>query len=130
MNLPTHIALELWGVEAAVLNDAEVLVATLKEAAVQAKCEVLGELRHQFVPHGATAMVLLSTSHLSIHTWPEHNYALVDLLTCGESLPDVAVDVLLQRLRPRRYSVEKRVRGTSEGPLLTLTDSQKYNKLQ
>ena len=37
----------------------------------------LGEVYHNFTPSGFTAVVCLSESHLSIHTWPE--YGLVNL---------------------------------------------------
>lgn len=32
---------------------------------------------------GATAIALLSESHASAHTWPEWNYAAVDVFGCG-----------------------------------------------
>lgn len=37
-----------------------------------------------FEPHGITAVFLLSESHASIHTYPEHDSCFVDLFTCGE----------------------------------------------
>ncbi len=32
---------------------------------------------------GATAFVLLSESHISVHTWPEYEKVVVDIFTCG-----------------------------------------------
>jgi S-adenosylmethionine decarboxylase len=29
-------------------------------------------------------MVIIAESHLSIHTWPEYDYAAVDIFTCGD----------------------------------------------
>lgn len=43
---------------------------------------VLGQLEHAFKPHGVTTVLLLSESHLSIHTWPEHQEAVVEMVTC------------------------------------------------
>lgn len=37
-----------------------------------------------FETFGMTAMCILSESHASIHTYPEHNSVFVDLFTCGE----------------------------------------------
>jgi S-adenosylmethionine/arginine decarboxylase-like enzyme len=37
---------------------------------------------HRFTPAGVTGLGLLAESHLAVHTWPEHGYAAVDLLTC------------------------------------------------
>lgn len=36
----------------------------------------------QFQPVGATGIMLLSESHLSIHTWPEHEFLAIDLFSC------------------------------------------------
>ncbi|GAB2828943.1 hypothetical protein GCM10027043_33290 [Ferruginibacter profundus] len=39
----------------------------------------LGEVYHDFSPEGFTAVVCLSESHISIHTWPEHRLVNVDV---------------------------------------------------
>ena len=39
----------------------------------------LGEVYHNFTPNGFTAVVCLSESHISIHTWPEHNLINLDI---------------------------------------------------
>lgn len=36
----------------------------------------------QFEPIGVTGFILLEESHISIHTWPEHNYAAIDVFSC------------------------------------------------
>lgn len=109
--LATHVLLELWGCDEALLNDAPGLEAHLVEAARVARCEVLGALHHRFEPQGASAVVLVAESHLSIHTWPEHGYAAVDILTCGATLPEAGVACLIERLRPREHRVERLERG-------------------
>ena len=43
---------------------------------------VLSRSFKQFSPYGVTGVYLLSESHLSIHTWPEHGYAALDLFSC------------------------------------------------
>lgn len=43
---------------------------------------VLGHVDHAFKPHGVTAVLLLSESHVSLHTWPEHRQAIVEMVTC------------------------------------------------
>ncbi len=39
----------------------------------------LGEVYHDFTPGGFTAVVCLSESHLSIHTWPEYGKVNLDI---------------------------------------------------
>ena len=45
---------------------------------------VLNKIEHQFEPQGFSVNYLLSESHLSIHTFPEKNYAAIDLYTCRQ----------------------------------------------
>lgn len=39
---------------------------------------------HQFSPWGVSGVVILSESHFTIHTWPEEQYAAVDLFVCQD----------------------------------------------
>ena len=43
---------------------------------------ILQKTHHVFEPQGITMLFLLSESHFSIHTYPEHAYASIDLFTC------------------------------------------------
>ena len=43
---------------------------------------ILKESSHEFKPKGFTMMVLLSESHLAIHTYPEHNSLTFNLYSC------------------------------------------------
>jgi S-adenosylmethionine decarboxylase proenzyme len=45
---------------------------------------ILGKMAHQFEPEGFTLIYMLSESHMSIHTFPERNYAAIDIYTCRE----------------------------------------------
>ena len=44
---------------------------------------LLESTEHIFPPDGITAVALLSESHASIHTYPEHQSCFVDIFTCG-----------------------------------------------
>lgn len=53
----------------------------------------LGEVYHNFSPQGFTAVVCLSESHISIHTWPEHDLVNLDIyLSNHERSNDETVD--------------------------------------
>ena len=57
-------------------------------------------------------MVVIAESHLSIHTWPEHRYAAVDIFSCGDVLkPEVAANYLVEQLGAERTSVVELQRG-------------------
>jgi len=40
---------------------------------------------------GVTALFLLAESHVSIHTWPEHDGFCMDFFTCGDAVCPVAL---------------------------------------
>ena len=50
------------------------------------KLNVVGEVKNQFQPHGATLLYLLSESHLSIHTFVEERYCTIDLYCCNPKI--------------------------------------------
>lgn len=45
---------------------------------------ILHKIDHLFTPQGITLIYMLSESHISIHTFPEKNYAAMDIYTCRE----------------------------------------------
>ena len=101
-----HYTLELYDCPAERLDDVVFIEAALREAAERAHCELLKIALHHFAPHGVTAVALLAESHLSIHTWPEHGYAAVDLFTCGENVyPRAACEFLADRFSARTHEI-------------------------
>jgi S-adenosylmethionine decarboxylase len=71
---------------------------------------------HRFAPQGVTAIALLAESHLAIHTWPEHGYAAVDVMSRGTTMrPHAAVDVLREALAATDVEVTVAARGTPPG---------------
>ena len=66
-----HIIVDLWGVDFSLLDDVHFLEYHLVNAADHAGAHVLNVSAKEFDPHGVTVLVLLSESHLSIHTYPE-----------------------------------------------------------
>jgi S-adenosylmethionine decarboxylase len=106
----THLILDLW--EAKHLNDVTSIEAALREAAHCAKATVLHGHFHVFTPlGGVTGALLLAESHISIHTWPEHSFAAIDLFMCAGCDPHDGIDVLKRWFEPRTISVKTLRRG-------------------
>lgn len=110
-----HVAIDTWGVDFNLLNDSETLQYHMIEAAEACGATVLSVQAKQFEPQGATVLVLLSESHLSIHTYPEKGFAALDCYTCGETVdPEIAIDHMVKALRPSKVYARKLIRGVGE----------------
>ena len=96
-----HCAVDAWGIDFDLIDKADFLRDHMVKAAEKSGATVLSVQAQQFEPQGATVLVLLSESHLSIHTYPEKGFAAMDCYTCGDTVdPEVAINYLLEVLKP------------------------------
>lgn len=65
----------------------------------------------QFDPIGVTSIYLLSESHLSIHTWPEHNYLAIDLFSCIPIEAKAITEYLKSHYQTEQVKVTEVMRG-------------------
>jgi len=78
-----HYLLEFFGCTKEQLDSLPFWRKLLFDATSDTKIKVLNKHFYKFAPHGITGYLLLSTSHISIHTWPEYAYAACDVFSCG-----------------------------------------------
>jgi S-adenosylmethionine decarboxylase len=105
-----HLLVDLWG--ARNLDDPEFIDATLQEAALAAGATILHSHFHHFTPNGGVSgVVVLAESHISIHTWPEHDFAAVDIFMCGACDPYRSIPVLRRAFAPDRVELNEQRRG-------------------
>jgi len=110
--LGRHLLLELKDCNREVLNDLDFIRDCLRDAAEQIGATVVNDAFYQFTPHGISGVVIIAESHLCIHTWPEHNYAAVDIFTCGDSIqPIQAVKSMVEKLGAQDPSFIELKRG-------------------
>jgi S-adenosylmethionine decarboxylase len=103
-----HCVLELYRADATKLNDEAFIREALVDAAEIAGATLLEVRTHAFTPQGVTGFALLAESHLSIHTWPEHEFAAVDAFTCGETTdPERACSYLVEVFEAKGCSLTK-----------------------
>jgi S-adenosylmethionine decarboxylase proenzyme len=87
----------------------------MHDAAAAAGVRVVDEIWHAFAPSGVTGTLTLEESHMSIHTWPEENYASLDVYTCGDGDVRAALKVVENALEPDKSNVIVIRRGESGG---------------
>lgn len=109
--LGRQFVVEMWGCNGNI-NAPGVIRKALEEAVRRANATLLDLRVHTFNPHGVSGVAVIAESHISIHTWPEHGYAAVDIFTCGEkSRPEAALEVFREVLKPKRMEVIEIKRG-------------------
>jgi S-adenosylmethionine decarboxylase len=106
----THLIIDLWG--ATNLGDPAHIDAVLREAAIKTGATILHGHFHHFSPNGGVSGVLvLAESHVSIHTWPERDFAALDIFVCGDCDPYKAIPVLKRGFLPERVTLGEHRRG-------------------
>ena len=110
--LGKQIAIELCACDSQRLDDVEFIRQAMIGAANEAGAQIVTEAFHRFAPHGISGVIIITESHLAIHTWPEYGYAAVDLFTCGDELAtDRAIHHLQRSLGSKRVSFIELLRG-------------------
>lgn len=106
-----HVIVDAFGCDRTLLNDRRRLRELLVSGCRRAGATVLDVKAEQFEPHGVTVVAVLAESHASVHTYPEHGQAFIDVFTCGDLEPAVAVERLLDALQPERADWRSLLRG-------------------
>ena len=110
--LGIHLLLELKDCNREVLDDLTYLQSVLVAAAQEAGATVLEDYFHHFAPQGVSGAVIIAESHLSLHTWPEHGYAAVDIFTCGDTVnTELAARLLIEKLQSKDPAIMEIKRG-------------------
>lgn len=70
------------------IDDVEAVKKAAHMAIEFVDAQIVEECVHEFEPIGVTYFAVISTSHFSIHTWPEYGYVAVDIFSCNDSVAD------------------------------------------
>ena len=78
------------------INDNKSLIEICEKALELGEVTILNKMIHHFEPHGLTLLYLLTESHFSLHTWPEHHKIRIDFFSCenNESKCNIVIDHL------------------------------------
>ncbi|NMB45141.1 MAG: S-adenosylmethionine decarboxylase proenzyme [Firmicutes bacterium] len=120
--LGRHILCEAYGCDPEVLNDRNLVESIMVEAALAAGAEVREVAFHKFSPQGVSGVVVISESHLTIHTWPELGYAAIDVFTCGDTVdPWDALNYLLKHFRAQNTVASEVKRGVTQHAMVKIS---------
>lgn len=115
--LGRHVLAEIYGCDFNILNDIAKVEEIMVNAALEAGAEVREFVFHKFSPQGVSGVVVISESHLAIHTWPELGYAAVDVFTCGDRVnPWDACNYLTEKFGAEYVTATEMERGLQQAP--------------
>jgi S-adenosylmethionine decarboxylase len=115
--LGKHLLIEYFDCDTDSLNSPETVERLMSEAAEACGATIVRSVFHAFNPIGVSGVVVISESHLAIHTWPEYGYAAVDVFTCGDTVdPRTAEAFLRDRFGAGSAVVNEISRGILQTP--------------
>jgi S-adenosylmethionine decarboxylase len=114
-----HIILDCKG-DIAHYDERKMLV-LLESAAQASKATILSSHFHRFGDEGQgiTGVLVLAESHITVHTWPELDYAAFDVFMCGECNPENAANVITDNLNPNEFNKQTIYRDASYNGILS-----------
>ena len=111
-----HYIVEGSGCSADVISRVEQVEQIMVRAAEVADVQIWAISFHRFRPTGVSGVVVISESHLSVHTWPEAGYVALDIFTCGDrAKPEAAVQHALKAFGATNMHITEVTRGLDEG---------------
>lgn len=112
IHLGQHVLAEFFECNPNILNNIDKVEKYMIDSALECGATIVQKCFHMFSPYGVSGVVIISESHLAIHTWPELGYAAVDLFTCGTKCdPKIAYEFLKNKFASKRASFTELKRG-------------------
>ena len=94
------------------LSSLEAVETCLRSCIEAAGATLLHIHLHHFTPEGGiSGVAVLAESHISIHSWPEHGYAALDVFMCGNTTPLKTIDIIQAAFDPQELRVKELYRG-------------------
>ncbi len=105
-----HMLIDMW--QPRHINDLEHVETALQQSIVAANATLLHMHLHKFeINGGISGVAVLAESHVSVHTWPEKEFAAFDIFTCGNTNPQAAADALRKAFQPKHFKISRALRG-------------------
>ncbi|MBP3457897.1 MAG: adenosylmethionine decarboxylase [Lachnospiraceae bacterium] len=102
-----QLMVDLYGCDGNIIDDLSKIREIARNMIKEIHSEIVEECFHKFEPIGITYIAVITTSHFSIHTWPEYEYAAVDIFSCDEELPDQVAEKLGKAFGAKNVVVHK-----------------------
>ena len=126
--LGRQILVEFYDCSQERINSSDFIESSMLEATAASGATIVSHDFHTFSPHGVSGVIVIAESHVTIHTWPEHGYAAVDIFTCGETInPWVIMKSLEAAFCADKVSSMELKRGLFDDRLAHKPDDASYS---
>lgn len=102
MKVAQQLFVDLYECDANIIDDLEAVKEIAHRILREIKSGIVEECSHKFEPIGITYIAVITTSHFSVHTWPEYGYAAVDIFSCDTNLPEILAEKLKNAFGAKR----------------------------
>ncbi|WP_196770281.1 adenosylmethionine decarboxylase [Stygiolobus azoricus] len=95
-----------------ILKDREALEKIVKDAVTIGNMTLL-DIKSWKIGDGVSVVAIVLESHVTIHTWPEYNFATVDVYSCGAHTdPKRAFQYIVEQLKAKKYTMNEADRSS------------------
>ncbi len=109
----THLILDFWGAKK--LDNLQLMEKSLRDCVSSCGATLLHIHLHHFTPNGGiSGVAVLAESHISVHTWPEREFAAFDIFMCGHARPEEAITILMRAFTPKVMNITENLRGVGD----------------
>lgn len=102
-----QLIVDCYGCDEKIINSLEKIKNAVHEGCKAIGTAIVEECYHRFEPVGISAMAVITTSHFSIHTWPENGYAAIDVFSCSEEVPNKTAEYLGRLLGAEKMEIRR-----------------------
>lgn len=127
-HLGIHLIADFFECDSSVINSIESVEKILTESVIISGATIVKPFFHRFSPQGISGIIVVAESHFSIHTWPEHSAAAVDIFSCGEFDYIAALKFIKEKIKSTSNSIVKIVRSSTQDNDTKNSDFQ-YKKI-
>ena len=102
----------LYDCDVNILKDTEKLQEIVKDASKEGNMTLL-DIKSWKIGEGVSVVAIILESHITIHTWPEYDFATVDVYSCGAHTdPYKAFYYIAKELKSKRYEIKEADRSS------------------
>ena len=91
--MASQLLVDLYECDVEIIDNMEKIKNLSHKVIKEIGSEIVEECFHKFSPIGITYIAVITTSHFSIHTWPEYKYVAVDVFSCDIELVAVCQEI-------------------------------------